>query len=196
MKQNYVFQINMTSAGSTSLCRALNILGIPSLHYRAPLPDDKIFETEIIPENIKLNRRLFYPYDEEWRGFLDFNGRFHVSTLYKMYPNSKFIFTWRAYEPWFKSTVKLAQNLYRMQFNRDMPEDELAQIKIDREQNWELNNELCRLFRNHSKFLTMKICDGGGDGWEKLCNFLEIPIPNVDFPHLKSNNTTFDNPVD
>ena len=158
MKQNYVFQINMTSAGSTSLCRALNILGIPSLHYRAPLPDDKIFETEIIPENIKLNRRLFYPYDEEWRGFLDFNGRFHVSTLYKMYPNSKFIFTWRAYEPWFKSTVKLAQNLYRMQFNRDMPEDELAQIKIDREQNWELNNELCRLFRNHSKFLTMKIC--------------------------------------
>ncbi len=28
--------------------------------------------------------------------------------------------------------------------------------------------------------LILDIC--GGDGWEKLCNFLSLPIPSVDFP--------------
>ena len=198
MEKNYVFQLNMICAGSTSLCEALNILGIPSLHYRIPGEDTnrEVFEDDVIPENIKLNRRLFYPYDEEWRGFLDFSGQLYHETLYKMYPNSKFIFTWRAYEPWFKSAMTLSQNLYRLRFNQDMPKEDLLFWENDRKKYWELNNNICRLFSKHPRFLTMKICDEGGDGWEKLCNFLEMPIPDVDFPKLKSNNFIFDNPVD
>jgi hypothetical protein len=83
-----------------------------------------------------------------------------------------------------------------MRFSQDLSEEEIAQIKIVRKENWETNNEICKLFRNNPRFLTMKICDEGGDGWEKLCNFLEMDIPAVDFPHIISNNHVFDNPVD
>ena len=31
-------------------------------------------------------------------------------------------------------------------------------------------------------YLDLNICDDG-DSWEKLCSFLDIPIPNEDFPH-------------
>lgn len=197
MNKNYVFQIGIICAGSTSLCEALNILGIPSLHYRSPFPDDKIFETEVIPENIKLNRRLFYPYDEKWRGFLDFDGHEHYKTLYEMYPESKFIYTWREYEPWLRSALKLTRNQYRENHNRDMPDEEFAELIEKRPQYWNRNyQEMNGVFKNNPRFLQMKICDGGGDGWEKLCNFLEMPIPNVDFPHLRSNNWKFDDSVD
>ena len=33
----------------------------------------------------------------------------------------------------------------------------------------------------------MNICDNN-DGWEKLCKFLDRPIPNKDFPHLNKSN--------
>jgi len=34
------------------------------------------------------------------------------------------------------------------------------------------------------RLLVMNIC--GGDGWEKLCPFLEKSIPNVPFPRLNA----------
>ena len=35
---------------------------------------------------------------------------------------------------------------------------------------------------NNINYLNMNICDNG-DGWEKLCKFLDKEIPDVDFPH-------------
>jgi hypothetical protein len=32
-------------------------------------------------------------------------------------------------------------------------------------------------------YLNMNVCDDG-DGWKKLCNFLNQPIPKVDFPNI------------
>ena len=210
MKKNYIFQIGMICAGSTSLCEALNILGIPSLHFRGP--EGKIFETEVIPENIKSNRRLFYPYDQQFTGFLDFNGRYFYKTLYEMYPDSKFIYTWRAYEPWLKSTLRLSQNQWRegipvrvghidqqtllINNNRDianqyMPEKELALVKQDKQRYWKKNQEIPDFFKNDPRFLEMRICDGDNGGWGELCNFLEKDIPNVDFPSMPSNNVIF-----
>jgi hypothetical protein len=212
MQTKYIFQIGMICAGSTSLCEALNILGIPSLHWQGP--DRKIFETEVIQENIKNNRRLFYPYDEEFRGFLDFNGLFFYKTLYEMYPDSKFIYTWRAYDPWLKSTLRLTQNIWREGYNimiggsermkwivnntrgQDIPEKEFSLIKTDRQYYWKDNQEIPAFFKNNPRFLQMKICDGDGDGWEKLCGFLEMDIPDVDFPKIPSANLVFSNPVD
>ena len=209
MEKTYVFQLGMICAGSTSLCEALNILGIPSLHWEGPGPDYKKFETEVIPENIKSNRRLFYPYDEQFTGFLDFNGVLCYQTLYEMYPESKFIFTWRAYNPWFKSALRLSQNRWRngepvwinggprqvamvnSNIGQDMPEAELRLRKRDMQNYWVNNHEIPVFFKNNPRFLQMKICDGDSDGWEKLCGFLGKDIPDVDFPNFKSNNFIF-----
>lgn len=212
MQTKYVFQLGMICAGSTSLCKALNILEIPSLHWEGP--DGKIFEIEVIPENIKSNRRLFYPYDEKFRGFLDFNGRRNYKTLYEMYPESKFIYTWREYEPWLKSVLRLKQNQWRRgtpvyssvltkqgqwlpkifradYINQFMPEEIFALIKTDAENYWKVNQDIPEFFKNDPRFLKMKICDGNNDGWEKLCNFLGEDIPYVDFPNIPSNNVVF-----
>ena len=209
MERTHIFQLGMICAGSTSLCEALNILGIPSLHWEGPGPDYKQFENEIIPENIKSNRRLFYPYDEQFTGFLDFNGVLFYQTLYEMYPESKFIFTGRAYEPWFESALRLSQTRWRngepvyinagprrvsminSNIGQDMPEAELVLRKKDMQNYYIHNHQIPMFFKNNPRFLQMKICDGGGDGWEKLCGFLEKDIPDVDFPKLKSNNFIF-----
>ena len=214
MQTKYIFQLGMICAGSTSLCEALNILGIPSLHFQGP--DHKIFETEVIPENIKLNRRLFYPYDQEFTGFLDFNGMHFYKTLYKMYPDSKFIYTWRAYDPWIKSALRLSQNLWKSGspvrvgvaehqtllinntpgiIDQDMPEKVFALVKTDREKSWKDNQQIPEFFKNNPKFLEMRICDEDNDGWEKLCDFLEMDIPDVDFPNMPSNNFIFPNTI-
>ena len=208
MKKTYVFQLGMICAGSTSLCEALNILGIPSLHWKGPGPDYKKFETEVIPENIKSGRKLFYPYDEEWQGFLDFNGVWHYKTLYEMYPESKFIYTWRAYDPWFESALRLSQQRWRngepvwinagpdqvamvnTNIGQDMPKKELGLRMKDLQDYWtHYQQEIPKFFKNDPRFLEMRICDG--DGWEKLCGFLGTDIPDVDFPKLKSNNWVY-----
>jgi hypothetical protein len=209
MEKTHVFQLGMICAGSTSLCAALNILGIPSLHWEGPEHEYKNFETEVIPENIKSGRRLFYPYDEQFTGFLDFNGVLFYQTLYEMYPESKFIYTWRAYNPWFESALRLSQNRWRTgepvyigggpnqiamvnsNIGEDMPEAELGLRKRDMQNYWVNNHEIPVFFKNNPRFLQMKICDGNGDGWEKLCGFLGKDIPDVDFPKLKSNNAVF-----
>jgi len=36
-------------------------------------------------------------------------------------------------------------------------------------------------FNNTGKLLVINIFDG--DGWDKICSFLNEPIPNVPFPH-------------
>lgn len=209
MQTKYIFQLGMICAGSTSLCAALNILEIPSLHWQGP--DGKDFEIEVIPENIKSNRRLFYPYDEKFRGFLDFNGRRNYKTLYEMYPESKFIYTWREYNTWLESVLRLRQNqwrngttfrigtpnfglqVFKNKTDQSIPKKEFALIKTDAENYWKVNQEIPEFFKNDPRFLEMRICDGNNDGWEKLCNFLGEDIPEADFPKMPSNNFIFPN---
>lgn len=214
MERIHVFQLGMICAGSTSLCQALNILGIPSLHWEGPDPNYRQFETDVIPENIKSGRRLFYPYDEQFTGFLDFNGLLYYRTLYEMYPKSKFIFTWREFDPWLESVMRLTRNRWRngepvyinggsrrvemvnTDIGKDIPEKELSLLKTDKQNYWIHNRRIPVFFKDDPRFLEMRICDGNNDGWEKLCGFLEMDIPNVDFPNVKSNDLKFDNPVD
>ena len=202
MNKNYVFQIGIICAGSTSLCEALNILGIPSLHYQGP--DYREFETNVISENIKSNRRLFYPYDEQFTGFFDFNGHHHHQLLYKMYPESKFIYTWREYDSWMESSLRLSQNRWRIgepiyvgagpnqlrlinsNIGQDMPK-KICELKMkDLQDYYQDNQVMIEFFKNNPRFLQMKICDSNGDGWEKLCDFLEMDIPDVEFPNIPS----------
>ena len=209
MERTHIFGLGMICSGSTSLCAALNILGLPSLHWEGPDPDNRHFENDVIPENIKLNRRLFYPYDEQFTGFLDFNGQHHYQTLYKMYPESKFILTWREYDSWMESSLRLSQNRWRngemlylgwgpkqlrlvnRNIGQDMPA-KICELRIKELQSyWKNNQVIPEFFKNNPRFLEMRICDGNNDGWEKLCGFLEMDIPDVEFPKLKSNNFVY-----
>jgi hypothetical protein len=112
--------------------------------------------------------------------------------------------------PWLNSALRLNQNRWRTgepvyvdsgpnrismvnsNFSQDMPKNFLVLKMKDMQNYWnELNQEIPEFFKDDPRFLEMRICDGNNDGWEKLCNFLEKDIPDVDFPKLKSNNIIF-----
>ena len=95
---NKVFNIGLNKSGTTSLTKALNLLGIKSVHYC--LHKEKI--SEIISYNKKNNKKLMAGL-EQFRGFSDFSGQLLYKQLDQQYPNSKFILTVRDFDDWIRS---------------------------------------------------------------------------------------------
>lgn len=157
----YIFNIGFNRSGTTSLCSALNYLGIPTLHYsynNKPL-------LKIVKRNLKLKRKLFKPLDKEYCGFTDFLGENYYEILDKQYPNSKFILTYRNLDDWVKA---------KMYHEND---------KDDFESYYFFHRNKARKFFKDSpnRYLEINICDG--EGWGTLCPFLDLPIPNIPFPY-------------
>ena len=88
----------------------------------------------------------------------------------KAIPNSKFILTVRETNSWEKSFENFflnASEKQRMNILQDVNKH---------------NEKVIDYFKNRpSQLLVMNIIDG--DGWNKLCKFLNKPIPNKPFPH-------------
>jgi len=170
----YIFNIGLSKGGTTSLTKALNILGIPSLHYE--YKGKKL--QNIILKNTHKNRKPFYKLDQSYKGYSDFNGEWFITALYKHYPNSKFIFLNRDFNSWLESRN------YMFTYKLD-PKKHKEGIANTTKENYEKRiNTVYEFFQDKPKsiFLEMNIIEG--DGWEKLCNFLEIKkIPNIPFPH-------------
>ena len=116
----------------------------------------------------------------QWVVYLDSNWiSDNFKTLYENYPNAKFIFNTRNEDDWIESNKR-----HRSQLTDD-------DIKDSKWKNY--NEEEQRLYHKiHSKLvldffedkpdelLVLDIC--GGDGYEKLCPFLGIDIPDESFP--------------
>lgn len=170
---NKIFCIGLSKTGTVSLNHALNILGIKAKHYPAI---DSAMYVDI----------------EKHDAISDTPVAGVYKILDKKYPYSKFILTIRDIESWlisarnhFEGTtrdglrLKLRMHLYGVNgFDRD--KFEMAYYKH--------YNDVINYFKNRSgDLLIMNIIDG--EGWEKLCPFLNMKIPKIDFPHL---NITID----
>ena len=100
----------------------------------------------------------------------------------KVYPNSKFILTIRDLKSWLNSREK-----HVLHNQKNSGGDYGGNwLKIDKDGwigEWEGHTkEVIEYFKNRPKdLLIMNICNG--DGWEKSCPFLELPIPNISFTH-------------
>ena len=176
--KTYVFNIGLSRAGSTSLTAALNLLNIPSLHYH--LTDNKTLLEKIIKRNKKKNKRLFYGLDKEYQGFSDFHGEAHYQTLYNQYPNSKFIFTTRPCLDWLNSVLNRKIYYDGLVFSNIETEKKVYEVAIHRYFN--IGEEIRDFFKDKpDRFLELKICEG--EGWEKLCPFLGVDIPDCSFPY-------------
>ncbi len=109
----FIFNIGFGRSGSTSLTKALNILNIKTLHF---VSDNGINLETIVLKNIKRNKKLLYPLDEKYQGFSDFGGEQCYQTLYKQYPNSKFIFTIRPFRYWIESVIRDRRRCFPKKF--------------------------------------------------------------------------------
>ena len=162
-----VFCIGAPRTGTTSLAKALSRLGYRTVRLFDGITIYKGEKERFIPR-IKKSK-----YDV----FVDFpmgEGNLYQE-IDKAIPDSKFILTIRD-----KKTLKKSyKNFYK---NSPISDRILKDLELKISNFNKRNEQIVEYFKDRpSQLLIMNIMEG--DGWEKLCNFLNKPVPNKRFPH-------------
>lgn len=171
---NFIFNIGLNRSGTKSLTYALRDLKIKSLHFAVNsdnIGNNSIQIEDVIKDNIQRKNKALYGLDDTYQGFSDFNGELYYERLYNDYPNSMFILTVRPFNDWVRSNQ-----------NNEIDIGRTAPRIDDLIKRYNLIKDIRNFFSDKSdKFLEIDICNG--DGWDKLCNFLNLQKPNKKFPH-------------
>lgn len=175
-KSNKIFNIGFKKSGSTSLTRAMEILGFKSAHFLHG--KDRLID--IIDKN-RLDGKDFLYRIDNYDFYSDFKGEDFYQELDVKYPNSKFILTVRDLDSWLESMWRHTRRnqfrpCYKWDFNKVEPEKWM-------EKREKVISETRNYFQGRERdFLKIDII--GGEKWEKLCDFLDLPVPQEEFPHL------------
>ncbi|GAB4217717.1 MAG: hypothetical protein OHK0012_23240 [Synechococcales cyanobacterium] len=206
-----IFCVGLSRTGTTSLCEALNLLNIKTIHY----PSSLFVHPEILDKSLsfvpkkkrnflqKLNleaelekRDIKHAENtlNEYTGFADLPVPLFYKELDKKYPHSKFILTIRDEEKWLSSMKwMLSDGKYLWRFNELDDEILLSQYgttTYDR-------NKLLNTFLAHNSKVMNYFLGRGKDfllmdlekrelNFESICNFLGLQTPNIQFPHTNS----------
>ena len=172
----------MHRTGTTSLVKALNMLGIKACHFPAELLYD-----------------LDHPIITKFQGFADNPVPLLYRQLDRRHPNSKFILTIRDEREWLKSVrwlfnegrklfmdAEKIRGLVLCDLIRDIHTglygtttfDETVFLQKYRAYHQEV---LAYFAERPDALLTLDLTQG--NAFEKLCPFLDKPIPRRPFPH-------------
>lgn len=173
---NKVFCIGMFKTGTTSLGRAFDVLGYRTMH--GPWwPKDRMIVDD------------WYEKAEEWskyddiikqqttnfNAFEDYPWMFCYEKCNQWYPKAKFILTLRDYQ-------KVAESEVRWWRKNGVSEEKIPKVEKFMDRYETHKNNVLTYFKDKDNLLQLNITEG--DGWEKLCNFLDKDIPSSPFPHL------------
>lgn len=183
---NKIFCVGLNKTGTTTLHKAFEILGLKSVHY---MDDEGNCIADEIPANYLAGDNILKGF-EKYDAFSDWVKGPHafniVKEFHKQYPDSKFIVNIRDLESWLDSREKHVKRAQEKK--RKNPEAVLPWLEIDRE-GWEIEYkkyypDVTAYFKTENiNFLLFDVVNG--DGWDKLCPFLGLPIPAI--PFLKEN---------
>jgi hypothetical protein len=159
-----VFCLGYAKTGTSSISKALSILGYRSVHWlRAGIKPKEGWISYI--KKCKYDAFADMPIIK--KGFF--------KTLDREFPDSKFILTTRDTE----SLLKSWENYFTEEHLAIKSEEDRKKVKIFYERH---NEQVVDYFKDKpSQLLIMNIFEN--DGWDKLCKFLDKPVPNVPFPH-------------
>jgi hypothetical protein len=171
-----VFGLGLIKTGTSSLRRALEIIGYNSLHG-GPLETMTLVQQAIDAGEPMLSRL-----DDDYDAFADVFGVTHYFYLADVeYPGSRFILTVRDLDEWLESrrrhVVKNQQMKTAGKYRGDL-------LEVDLE-SWATE------YRRHEAVVRAYFSDRPDDllifnvvreGWEPLCSFLGRPVPQVPFP--------------
>lgn len=179
-----IFCIGLNKTGTSSLHGAFKYLGLRSVHWKG---EDGINIKHQIEKNFLTGAGILdglaeYDAYSDWEMgktaqqiFIEFD---------KQYPNSKFILNTRPKEDWLNSREKhVKRNQQEMESD---PNAGHLWLTIDREgwgRNYDRHHKvILEYFKDREQdLLVMDVSNG--DGWEKLCPFLGLPIPECPFPN-------------
>ena len=163
-----LFGIGLNKTGTTSLTHALRQLGFEAIHMGG------------INARLKSFRRGRMAAFEDQKCFLDGDLYLYWRELRSAYPDAKFILTTRDREDWINS--RIVHVLHNRLFGQSRWLDVDSRDWIDL---WDAHHAAVRsAFPGDSCLLEFDVC--GGDGWPKLCKFLDVDQPDCDFPRANS----------
>jgi hypothetical protein len=171
----------LSKTGTTSLHRALKILGYKSLHF-----DRKRLREILEGSNSRPDFRRYDDVD----AVLDIPAAYFFEEILDAYPHSKCILTIRNENDWWRSVehhfnVRFPippqkENTLRSHVRNYIYGSTTAYEFLYRKKYREHNERVLLKVPSH-RLLVMDVA--AGDGWEKLCPFLDREIPPEPFPH-------------
>ena len=169
-----VFCIGFHKTGTTSLASALTHLG-----YRVA-GNQGVDDPDIANKVQAIADALVGEYD----AFEDNPWPILFKELDRKYPGNRFILTLRSPESWIQSQLKhfgstetpMRQWIYGVGCPQGNEEIYLKRFEAH-------NREVLEYFQDRpNDLLVMDFTKG--DGWEKLCDFLDVEVPDIPFPHF------------
>lgn len=168
------FGVGLSKTCTSSLFEAFKILGFNSRHYL----NEASYQHMI---------RGTSGYDFDFVIDLPICSRY--KTIFEIYPTSKFILTIRDIDAWLTSI----EHHWKMH-TQNVQDWNSHKIEMYGSINFD-NDHFRKVYTDHIDMVTkffkpeqLLIMDiQNGDGWEQLCQFINVDIPDVDFPH--SNKT-------
>lgn len=177
-----VFGIGISRTGTTSLTAALRCLGYNTIH--APLSIIKRRNGKFT-----LNTKAVMRYE----ALTDSTVAYLYKELDEAFPRAKFILTIRDVDRWLLSmrhvrriypilrlNPKISQLCHEALGDGCLNDEEAMRSRF-----LQHNQEVVAYFAGRDDLLVMDITEG--DGWSKICNFLERPVPDMPFPHHNRN---------
>lgn len=193
-----VFGIGLNRTGTTSLTKALDILGFRVIHF----PFDEITQQEVYRFSRSSSQKMKLSLLESHDGITDTVACYLYQALDHAYPGSRFILTVRDKQSWLESCEHLLEELLRplydvnanaryTEYHRFIHTQVYGIPHFDRaifSQAFDAyHSEAERYFRTKSsQLLVLDIC--GGEGWDRLAPFLGKPIPEAPFPFENRRN--------
>lgn len=185
-----IFGLGLSRTGTKSLTKALTMLGYEVVHYPV---DDRTY-SELIRGNYKLTLL------EDHDGITDITTIPFYPHLDRAYPGSKFILTTRDKEPWLASmerfwsrkVVEEGEGVKKpetMRMRRFLRAAVYGTFYYSRERLAYVHDNHRSSVRSYfaerpDALLELDILNG--DGWDRLCTFLDVEIPEDDFPFVQS----------
>ena len=192
-----IFVLGYNKTGTKSLSNALEYLGYKVLHTGST--GDFIGFLDRIGNNLNKSKNVLDGL-EGYDCYIDYP--FYEPTVFSHiiseYPDAKYISLTRNLDDYVEAVLedkikRLKQGSFDNWNWLGVGDEEVFKNYPDYQKQWikgrtefKHDSNISLLFKNNINYLNMNICDNG-DGWEKLCKFLDKEVPNADFPH---NNKT------
>lgn len=176
--ESKIICVGNSKTGTTSLLRAFEYLGYPSVGWCRNLIAPSDNESNILIESKK------YKFLKDWPWV------FHYKILDRQYINSKFILTVRDEDSWVKSFISF-MSINRDQYTtnarilyygfdpyiyKDNPEFLIENIYRKR------NYEILNYFKDRMDDLLILDIFNSKNPWLELCPFIGENVPNIPFP--------------
>ena len=180
---NKIFGVGLNKTGTTSIAKALEILGFDCVHWQS---EKKGNIKDLIEKNNKIDLPLLTGI-EEYDAYFDWNHP-RTNHLFKkldhQYPDSKFILHTRPIEDWINSRYQHVSSIPHLtKWQKKYPDNPWYNLDVEA---WKIeyeehHNDVRSYFKDRPDDLLVFDLFGG-DSWKELCDFLQVEKPKVDFP--------------